>query len=88
MPSFCRNFEDPGFHNQMPRWVEQVFVRHRMYVAICGCNKDDAHVLSGVPQGSVLGPLLLLINVDAVASDTISTLYAFTDDHKLYISYS
>ena len=52
-----------------------------------GSSSDALPVLSGVPQGSVLGPLLFLLYIDGITSITLSsnshlTLYA--DDMLLY----
>ena len=48
-----------------------------------------AHVLSGVPRGSLLGPLLYLVFInDLPDSIFFSTSYLFADDLKLYISTS
>ena len=78
---------DLGFSDQMLRWVEQFLVGRRMFVAICGSYSGEEDVLSGVPQGSVLGPLLFLIYVNIVAAGALSQWYAFADDFKLYVSY-
>ena len=41
-------------------------------------------ILSGVPQGSVLGPILFLVYVNDLPDSVLSNLYMFADDTKLY----
>ena len=48
-----------------------------------GCpNWED--VISGVPQGSILGPILFLLYVNDIPSIVASTAKMFADDTKLY----
>ena len=56
-------------------------------MVVGGSSSNALPVLSGVPQGSVLGPLLFLLYIDGITSITLSsnshlTLYA--DDMLLY----
>ena len=54
--------------------------------AVCyrdGATSSEAQVRSGVPQGSVLGPLLLIINKSEISNEiTNSTLSCFADDTR------
>ena len=55
-------------------------------MVVDGAISDELHVISGVPQGSVLGPLLFLIYIDGVESVTLSdgTIVLYADDMVLY----
>ena len=53
-------------------------------VVVEGKSSADARVKSGVPQGSLLGPLLFLIFLNDLAKNTTSTVRLFADDCVMY----
>jgi len=55
-----------------------------MKVLINGSLSDLMEVLSGVLQGSVLGPLLFLLFVNDLLDWIISSMIMFADDTKLW----
>ena len=66
-------------------WVE-AFLRNRvMRVLVDGCCSEERDVLSGVPQGSVLGPVLFLVYVNDLTRGALCSFKAFADDYKLYV---
>ena len=77
-----------GFSAQLLGWTESFLVGRSMLVSVAGFDSESYSVTSGVPQGSVLGPLLFLIYVNNLANSLQCKWYAFADDFKLYISYN
>ena len=55
----------------------------RQRVCIDGEYSEWAEVTSGVPQGSVLGPILFLIYINDLDNNINSKLDKFADDSKL-----
>ena len=49
-----------------------------------GVKSDRAPVVSGVPQGSVLGPLLFSLHINDITSDIESEIRLFADDCVCY----
>jgi len=59
-----------------------------MRVILNGWAAEWIEVLSGVPQGSVLGPLLFLIYVNELPKIVNSSIKMIADDTKIWKKYS
>lgn len=78
-----------GVPEVLINWI-RAFLQNRVQrVVIHGSSSDDQLVLKGVPQGSVLGPLLFNIYVDDMEDVLIDGVCQkqFADDTKTYIHY-
>ncbi len=65
------------------RWIKNWLTDRKQRVVINGEHSDWLGVNSGVPQGSVLGPLLFLVYIDDLEDDILSKLSKFADDTKV-----
>ena len=78
--------ESIGFCPIIIRWIRSFLCGRLMQVAVSGTSSTPREVLSGVPQGSVLGPLLFIIYVNSLGVDFSCEWFAFADDLKLFCS--
>lgn len=70
--------------NKIVRWIEAFLNNRRQFVSIEGVSSDECDVNSGVPQGSVLGPLLFLVFVNDLIEDSPVKARLFADDCVIY----
>jgi hypothetical protein len=77
-----------GICGSLLAWISAFLSDRVMSVCVSGCMSSPVDVTSGVPQGSVLGPLLFLIYINHVSSGLLCKFKAFADDYKLYLRYS
>jgi Reverse transcriptase (RNA-dependent DNA polymerase) len=76
-----------GLTGFLLKWIEAFLSNRTQSVKILNCISDKICVTSGVPQGSVLGPMLFLMFINYicdVVSDLNVTKTMFADDAKIY----
>ena len=72
-----------GIGGKLYSWIEVWLCNRKQRVVLKGETAEWENVKSGVPQGSVLGPLLFIIFINDIETDVISMLSKFADDCKL-----
>ena len=69
-------------------WFRSYLSNRRQYVCMGGANSGPREVACGVPQGSVLGPLLFLIYINDIANcSSLLHFILFADDTNLFFSH-
>ena len=63
--------------------LTQFLSNRSQHVVVDGCRSKLVNVVSGVPQGSVLGPLLFLLYTADLFSVVENKLYGYADDSTL-----
>ena len=73
-----------GVRGETLRWIRDFLTNRTQQVLLDGYTSSTAEVLSGVPQGTVLGPLLFLTFINDLPEVTNSEARLFADDCLLY----
>ena len=68
----------------MINWIEKWCIDKRQRVVVDGEVSNWKLVFCGVPQGSVLGPILFLIYINDLDDDIASNVLMFVDDTKVF----
>jgi len=95
-PDFSKAFDKVPHHrlllklkycnldSHMIGWVESFLSSRTQREKVDGLTSQEAPVLSGVPQGTILGPLLFLVFINDIVTEISSPIRHFADDCLLH----
>ena len=78
-----RALSSSGIGGQLLSWFSDYLLDRQQFVCLNGASSDPARVTSGVPQGSILGPLLFLLAFNSIFQVPLSdhtNMTGYADD--------
>ena len=73
-----------GIRGKLGRWLFAFLNDRRQAVVLDGKKSQQQQVISGVPQGSVLGPLIFLVLIGDIDKEVVHAfLSSFADDTRV-----
>ena len=80
----AKRMKEMGIHGKLGEWIFNFLSGRNQIVIANGTKSSPSEVISGVPQGTVLGPLLFLILIDSIGQSDIDCIISlFADDTRL-----
>ena len=76
--------ESYGIKGKILQWIKEFLTGRTQYVTVNGEKSSSGCVTSGIPQGSVLGPLLFVVYINDILENLTSNGFLFADDTKIF----
>ena len=74
-----------GIGDPILSWIKGFLSNRKQRVIVNGCKSKVFDVISGVPQGSVLGPILFIIFINSLVDKAgTANLFLYADDLKIF----
>ena len=73
-----------GIPEHILNWLAAFLTDRKQRVGVNGVFSEWAEVISGIPQGSVMGPVMFVVYINDLPDCIKSCLFLFADDTKLY----
>ena len=77
--------EAAGISGNLLLWFRSYLTNRKQRVVLPGAESDWTYIRAGVPQGSILGPLLFLLFINDIVDEIGCNIRLFADDTSLYI---
>ena len=81
-----RKLHQYGIRGKLLSWIQAFLGSRSQRVVIDGEDSDSIPVNTGVPQGSILGPILFLAYINDLPEEICSQFHLFADDTALYLT--
>ena len=78
-----RKLECYGINGKVLNWVRAFLSNRSQLTKVNGIDSKLEPVISGIPQGSVLGPILFVIYINDLPDVVQTQIYLFADDTKI-----
>ena len=78
-----KKLESYGIKGNILKWIKTFLTNRTQIVKVNGKESVAEAVMSGVPQGSVLGPILFIIYINDLPESVQSDVFLFADDTKI-----
>ena len=79
-----KQIESFGITDKALKWIESFLSNRKQRVRVNNCTSSWKPVISGIPQGSILGPILFTLFVNDIPSLLQSIIALYADDTKLF----
>ena len=76
-----------GITGKLHTWITDYLTNRKQRVAIDGANSEYISLKSGVPQGSILGPLLFLLYINDLPESINTNIRIYADDSSVFTDY-
>ena len=74
-----------GIDDPILSWINDFLTDRRQKIVVNGVASKWHQVTSGIPQGSVLGPVLFVVYINTMVEESgVSDVYLYADDTKIF----
>jgi hypothetical protein len=74
-----------GIDGKLLSWFKSYLSNRKQRVLLNGTMSDPRDIKAGVPQGSILGPLLFLVYINDIVDVTNTNIRLYADDSTLFV---